>query len=513
MSEILLSAEDCLEMYRRLSPMSLDLDISDPPSGIAFMQLAFDTDRGGRDHWIAWLAERKAAQLDALKPGAYSLTWALPRTAHWTGMALDNAGHRIVDTIHHVFGQGWNKNSALLRPGHEVWYLAQRPIEKGLTIEQNVARWGTGQLNIDACRVPRNWAERGEAWMRSGHSAKPDAKKIGGAPPGNGLTLHPGGSVPTTQVFSHCPECEEMGVRVIREAAPRPRNGQDTGQVFALQRKRDDARGHGSPNDTAVVPSFACLVGCDGCGGGFLAPSSGDPPACLGCGSEATWWACPVAELDQQAGERPSGAMAAGTPRPIGGNTYGEAAGRATEVDIRASTGGASRFFKTFCYQAKAASTERHAGCGHLFWRADKDAPIGWRRVTKAEWDKLPGDDRAQGNPHATIKSLGLLSWLMTLIAPPVERVPHRRGADGFLGSGGTAIVADQFGIDWYGCDVAQEAITIAECRLAYRRGGLHVPMPVREGKRKTPTAKPAASVAHDIPGGLFAGNISGDTR
>lgn len=488
MSEILIGVEDCREMYRRLERCSLDLDVSDPPGGTRFMNLAFDSDRGGRDAWIAWLAERKAALLPALKPGAYTLTWALPRTSFWTGMALDNAGLYVVDVINHVFGQGWNKNGALLRPGHEMWYIAQRPIEKGLTIEQNVEKWGTGELNIEACRVPRGGADLGR---------DTGSRSMWGSAGRVVTESNPRGSVPTTQVFSHCVECEEIGARTVKGNVLKPYTRSTTPTVFASG---------GRSAGCAVT----CLAGCDGCGRGFLAPSGGDPPACAGCGSEATWWACPVAELDQQSGDRPSGGMAAGTMRPIGGHTtYGGAVGQAAKTDIKPSTGGASRFFKTFWYGPKVAATERHAGCGHLFWAGDKASPIGWRQITKAEWSRLPPDERAQGNPHATIKSLALLRWLITLAAPPVERVPRRRGADGFCGAGASAIAADQLGIDWTTCDVSREAVTIAESRLSYWRGGLHVEMPVREGKRKGPRAKPEPLVAHDIPGGLFAATNS----
>ena len=61
----------------------------------------------------------------------------------------------------------------------------------------------------------------------------------------------------------------------------------------------------------------------------------------------------------------------------------------------------------SFRYDAKASARERQAGCEHLFWIRDKDAPIGWRRVTAEEHAAAPEKDRAQGNVHATIKPIG----------------------------------------------------------------------------------------------------------
>lgn len=498
MSKIVLTAEDCLEMYGRLEPNSLDLIATDPPGAVSFMGREWDGDRGGRSDWIAWLSNRMLAARRVAKPGAYSVTWALPRTSHWTGIALEDAGWQIVDVLHHCFGQGWNKNGALLRPGHEHWFLARKPVEKGLTIEQNVEKWGTGKLNVDACRVRRNWADRGEAWMRSGHSAKPDAKKISGAPAGNGMSLNPEGSVPTSQIFSHCPECEQSGTNLVAGSskANRPKDC-DGGLGNALSGSRDgtlnrqQSPGYASDDGTECVPAFHCLVGCD-CGAGFLAPSGGDPPACEACGSESTWWACPVAELDQQAGDRRSaypGNQAAA--EAYAGKTVAQSRIYGGNAGLRAGasysdTGGASRYFKCFSYHAKASSSERHAGCGHLLWAEDRSNPFGFRRVTKAEWDALPKDKRTQGNAHVTVKGLELCRWLLTLIAPPGRPC---RGADGFTGSGGFAIAASQLGIDWHGCDIAPEAILIAESRLSYWR------------KRATASAKDIAAGQF----GLFA--------
>src|SRR5690606_15640348 len=49
--------------------------------------------------------------------------------------------------------QEWEGWSPTLKPAHEPIILARKPLEKGLTLTQNVLKWGTGALNIDACRV------------------------------------------------------------------------------------------------------------------------------------------------------------------------------------------------------------------------------------------------------------------------------------------------------------------------------------------------------------------------
>ncbi len=52
----------------------------------------WDGDLGGRDIWIAWLASILSEAYRVLKPGAHILVWSIPRTSHWTGMAVENAG-------------------------------------------------------------------------------------------------------------------------------------------------------------------------------------------------------------------------------------------------------------------------------------------------------------------------------------------------------------------------------------------------------------------------------------
>ncbi len=82
---------------------SIDALVTDPPSGIAFMSMEWDKDKGGRNQWIAWLASIMREAYRTMKPGAHGLVWALPRTSHWTAMALEDAGFEVRDMVSHIF--------------------------------------------------------------------------------------------------------------------------------------------------------------------------------------------------------------------------------------------------------------------------------------------------------------------------------------------------------------------------------------------------------------------------
>ena len=116
---------------------SVDAIVCDPPSGIAFMGKTWDTDKGGRDAWIAWLARTIAPAFAALKPGGHGLFWALPRTSHWAAMALELAGFEIRDRVTHLFGTGFPKSYNLdgglgtaLKPAAEDWWLVRKPLQR-----------------------------------------------------------------------------------------------------------------------------------------------------------------------------------------------------------------------------------------------------------------------------------------------------------------------------------------------------------------------------------------------
>lgn len=100
----------CEDVLKELADDSIEAMVTDPPGAIGFMGKKWDSDRGGRDNWITYMAGIFKECLRVLKPGAHGLVWALPRTSHWTATALENAGFEIRNIVHHIFGSGFPKS-------------------------------------------------------------------------------------------------------------------------------------------------------------------------------------------------------------------------------------------------------------------------------------------------------------------------------------------------------------------------------------------------------------------
>src|SRR5581483_3602419 len=95
---------DCFDTLKTFPDNHFDSVVTDPPAGVSFMHREWDSDKGGRDPWINWLASLMKECYRVMKPGAHCLVWALPRTSHWTATAIENAGFEVRDVITHHYG-------------------------------------------------------------------------------------------------------------------------------------------------------------------------------------------------------------------------------------------------------------------------------------------------------------------------------------------------------------------------------------------------------------------------
>lgn len=193
-----------LDILPTLADNSIDAIVTDPPYFISFMGKKWDKNEG--HYFIATWREC----LRVLKPGGHLIAFGATRTYHRLVCAIEDAGFEIRTQLDWIFGSGFpkgcdiskainkaarverkvigenkfaklngkeNKNcygkasrpneteaatesakqwegwNTQLKPAHEPICLAQKPISEK-TIAANVLKWGTGGLNIGACRVP-----------------------------------------------------------------------------------------------------------------------------------------------------------------------------------------------------------------------------------------------------------------------------------------------------------------------------------------------------------------------
>jgi len=128
-----------------------------------------------------------AEVLRMLKPGAHLLAFGGTRTYHRMTCAIEDAGFEIRDSLHWIYGTGFPKSlnvgegrGTALKPAHEPIVLARKPLEG--TVASNMERFGTGALNIDACRIETHENLNGGAYSGGKRAAvSGDTRTVKGA--------------------------------------------------------------------------------------------------------------------------------------------------------------------------------------------------------------------------------------------------------------------------------------------------------------------------------------------
>ena len=217
---------DCKEVLKTLEDNSVDAIVTDPPYGLEFMGEEWDapwkksevvevTDKStngifydkGFNHGIRfsrglqemqefqkWCESWAKEAFRVLKPGGHFLAFGGSRTYHRLAAGIEDAGFEIRDQIMWVYGSGFPKsmNIALsmskkgidskewegwgtaLKPAHEPIVMARKPIDG--TVVDNVIKFRTGGINIDASRVPGEPVpiNKLEDWSGFGQKIEPD---------------------------------------------------------------------------------------------------------------------------------------------------------------------------------------------------------------------------------------------------------------------------------------------------------------------------------------------------
>lgn len=134
--------------------------VTDPPYGLAFMNKAWDA----ADN-IAFRADTWRLALDLLEPGGMMACFGGARTQHRMAVAIEDAGFEIRDVCMWIYGSGFPKSKALLKPAYEPIILARKP-------------GPLRKLAIDACRVPVVAGDRTEYGV-DGDEGSPTVNVLG----------------------------------------------------------------------------------------------------------------------------------------------------------------------------------------------------------------------------------------------------------------------------------------------------------------------------------------------
>lgn len=383
-----------------------------------------------------WCEEWAVECFRVLKPGGHLLAFGGTRTYHRMACGIEDAGFEVRDSLHWIYGSGFPKSldiskaidkaagvereiigngaprsslyehsgtgraqdatkfaneyaitapatdvakqwegwGTALKPAHEPIVVARKPLAEK-TVAANVLKYGTGGINIDACRVVRD-ADDHSGWSASGSKAS-DNDSMSGPNYARDPKPDAGGRWPPNVLLTHSEECKPIGTRQVRN-----QSGSVSGDELSKPTKdcygeydRVPFMAYGD-HGLESVEAWECVPGC------------------------------PVKEIDRQSGTRKS----AYPGRPDQATAYagtsvnGDGATYLSDKDAGLSysdVGGASRFFSCFKYQAKAPKSQR------------------------------PTVDGVAAHP--TVKPIELMQWLVRLVTPSGGIV-----LDPFAGTGTT---------------------------------------------------------------------------
>jgi hypothetical protein len=391
---------DCLHHLWDIPTNSIDSIVTDPPAGIAFMGKGWDKDRGGRAKWVAWLTERMEEAYRVLKPGGHALVWALPRTSHWTALALDDAGFEIRDCITHLFGTGFPKSLDIGKAIDKAAGVERKIIGNRTYADGTIGHWSpndtyaqdtytksliSGTLKLDTAPA----TDAAKQWDGWGTALKPASEHWW-------MVRKPCTNTVAATVLEHGTGAINIDACRINPGAIVRGGGNGTANVGGIMGPKTGIRPLVKPHTDGRWPSNVIFS--------HASTPDGYDACADGCVN-----GCPIAELDRQSGISfsPTKPVKQGGRKAnvkwFAGDTN-EDVSRDTVGIGYGDNGGASRFFHTFRYQAKAPTSER---------------------------------PKLEGKAHPTVKSLALMRWLVRLITPPGGIV-----LDMFAGSGSTGEAA-----------------------------------------------------------------------
>ena len=337
--------------------------------------------------------------------------------------------------------EGWG---TALKPANEPIVLARKPLEKGLSIAENILKWGVGGINIDASRIglPK---DDPQVKLREGktiHAKGVNEVYSNGVGKIEGDYFNAQGRFPANIILTHHEDCECKGTKKVKSDGHHSGKVPDNGGLYNLGLKPLEDKGNiHAKNGKEEVENWDCHEDC------------------------------PIRILDEQSGVSKSTGGRIGNKNGaysgIGANgfTTNHEKGDAGFGD----KGGASRFF----YVAKASKSERNKGLEEF-----EEKPLAFSNQAKAELKRGNLEFNGNGvtgegivghgnkvnmlkNFHPTVKPIKLMQYLVKMITPPNGIV-----LDPFCGSGTTGIACKLDEFQFVGLEQDAEYSKIAEARI-----------------------------------------------
>ena len=435
---------DCLEWLRQQPDNSIDSIVTDPPYGLSNTKPAQVADvlkawvtgdtvsvpakRGGfmGKDWDSFVPPPAVWEecMRVLKPGGHMAVFAGARTQDLMGLSIRLAGFEIRDTLGWIYGSGFPKSHDIGKAidkaaGAEREVVGPKQYPDGNT---RIEAWPGGENGHEGWQSPG--APKGEArgvrnvtapatsdaqrWDGWGTALKPAIEPII-------LARKPLDGTVANNVLAH-------GVGGLNIDACRVPARDDRKPVSGFYNRSLKNR-QSMPNDRPYMDKL------DPDESGAVQPHpAGRFPANVLLDEHA------AKEMDEQSGVSASkrGLMnVKGTNGSEG--LYGDYATNQKKVMGHNDSGGASRFFPVFKYQAKAPKKER---------------PV----IEREDGTKIQ---------HPTVKPVALMEWLVTLITPPNGVV-----LDPFAGSGTTLQAAINKGFNAIGIEAEKDYIELINQRL-----------------------------------------------
>lgn len=325
----------------------------------------------------------------------------------------------------------WDGWGSALKPATEPIVLARKPLEKGLSIAENVLKWGTGAINIDASRIGMK-KEDFDSYVKKRLSFDNVDVNKGWKNSSKNLSAEEyienssQGRFPANLILTHHHDCVCKGLKKVGSGE---RKNHEDGEVSNAN------EGYKRPNKSSYTHKDSSVIASYG-------EETIEHWECVD--------GCPIKIMDEQSGETKSQRSERGNI--LNNNVFGKYNPQENTTRGYNDLGGASRFF----YVAKASKSERNRGLSEFEEKKpqhDFGTDFGESRSTRTHTPTK--------NFHPTVKPVKLMQYLVRLITPPFGKV-----LDPFCGSGTTGIACKLEGFEFVGIEQDAEYCKIAEARI-----------------------------------------------